>query len=59
MAAANKPAYAGLINVAVEYGKKKGGSLENQVDAAMDRLVRATPSPDLVSVLTDFSWWHP
>ena len=40
MAAANKSGYARLINVAVEYGKKKGGSLEDQTNAAIDRLVR-------------------
>lgn len=39
LAAANKPEYAGLINVAVEYGKRKGGSLEDQANAALDRLV--------------------
>lgn len=39
LAAANKPAYARLIEVAVQYGKSKGGSLENQASAAMDRLL--------------------
>ncbi|KAI6139371.1 hypothetical protein BKA82DRAFT_141276 [Pisolithus tinctorius] len=39
LAAANKPAYARLIDVAVQYGKSKGGSLENQTNAAMDRLL--------------------
>lgn len=39
LAAANKPAYARLIEVAVQYGKSKGGSLENQANAAMDRLL--------------------
>ncbi|KAI6151434.1 hypothetical protein EDD17DRAFT_1637022 [Pisolithus thermaeus] len=39
LAAANKPAYARLIEVAVLYGKSKGGSLENQTNAAMDRLL--------------------
>ncbi|KAI6016214.1 hypothetical protein EDC04DRAFT_2946705 [Pisolithus marmoratus] len=39
LAAANKPAYARLIDVAVQYGKGKGGSLENQANAAMDRLL--------------------
>ncbi|KAI6030433.1 hypothetical protein F5J12DRAFT_291998 [Pisolithus orientalis] len=39
LAAANKPAYARLIDVAVQYGKNKGGSLENQTNAAMDRLL--------------------
>jgi len=59
LAAANKPAYARLINAAVAYGKSKGGSVENQVDAAMDRLVRATASPDLDPVPGDFSWAFP
>ncbi|KIM53441.1 hypothetical protein SCLCIDRAFT_1222755 [Scleroderma citrinum Foug A] len=39
LAAANKPAYARLIDAAVAYGKSKGGSVENQVNAAMDRLL--------------------
>lgn len=39
LAAANKPAYARLIELAVQYGKSKGGSLENQANAAMDRLL--------------------
>ncbi|KAG6328999.1 hypothetical protein ID866_10090 [Astraeus odoratus] len=39
LAAANKPAYARLIDVAVKYGKSKGGSLESQANAAMDRLL--------------------
>ncbi|KAI0761862.1 hypothetical protein BC629DRAFT_1544804 [Irpex lacteus] len=37
--AAGKPAYQRLINTAVEYGKKKGGSLDQQVEAATDRLL--------------------
>lgn len=40
LAAANKPGYKRLIDVAVQYGKSKGGSLEQQTGAAMDRLVR-------------------
>ncbi len=39
MAAANKPAYQKLINTAVEYGKSKGGDLETQASAALDRLL--------------------
>lgn len=39
LAAANKPGYARLINSAVEYGKSKGGSLEDQANTALDRLV--------------------
>ena len=43
LAAAGKPAYERLINAAVEFGKAKGGSLDVQVNAAMDRLVSTTP----------------
>ncbi|KAJ6570240.1 hypothetical protein DFH09DRAFT_1154442 [Mycena vulgaris] len=39
LAASNKPGYASLIDNAVKYGKSKGGSLENQVSAANDRLL--------------------
>jgi transaldolase len=39
LAAANKPAYQKLIDVAVKYGKDKGGDIENQVNAAIDRLL--------------------
>jgi len=39
LAAANKPAYARLIDVAIAYGKRKGGSIQQQVDAATDRLL--------------------
>jgi len=39
LAAANKPAYQKLINIAVEYGKSKGGDLESQAGAALDRLL--------------------
>ncbi|KAJ7284697.1 hypothetical protein C8J57DRAFT_1289379 [Mycena rebaudengoi] len=39
LAASNKAGYTRLINVALEYGKSKGGSLENQVNAATDRLL--------------------
>ncbi|KAG6864712.1 sedoheptulose-7-phosphate:D-glyceraldehyde-3- phosphate transaldolase [Blastosporella zonata] len=39
LAAAGKQAYAKLIDVAVEYAKKQGGSLEAQVEAATDRLL--------------------
>ncbi|KAJ3479372.1 hypothetical protein NLI96_g9109 [Meripilus lineatus] len=37
--AANKPAYQRLINAAVAYGKSKGGSIDQQANAAMDRLL--------------------
>lgn len=39
LAAANKAAYGHLIDAAVSYGKSKGGDLENQANAAMDRLL--------------------
>ncbi|KAI0635210.1 transaldolase [Trametes polyzona] len=39
LAAANKPAYKRLIDAAIEYGKSKGGSVEEQTNAAMDRLL--------------------
>jgi len=37
--AANKPAYSRLIDVAIAYGKQKGGTIQQQVDAATDRLL--------------------
>ncbi|EKM53277.1 uncharacterized protein PHACADRAFT_259510 [Phanerochaete carnosa HHB-10118-sp] len=37
--AANKEAYQRLIDNAVKFGKQKGGDLENQANAAMDRLL--------------------
>jgi len=40
LAAAKKPEYAALIDKAVEYGKKNGGSsIDDQVDAALDNLL--------------------
>jgi transaldolase len=39
LAAAKKPEYAKLIDVAVEYGKKHGSTIDEQVDAALDRLL--------------------
>jgi transaldolase len=39
LAAANKPGYARLIAAAVKYGKEKGGSVEDQTSAAIDRLL--------------------
>ena len=39
LAAAKKPEYAKLIDVAVEYGKKHSGSIEEKTDAALDRLL--------------------
>ncbi|PVF96597.1 transaldolase [Serendipita vermifera] len=37
--AANKPQYQRLINTAVEYGKSKGGDIDSQASAALDRLL--------------------
>lgn len=39
LAASKKPEYAALIDKAVEYGKKKGGSIDDQVDATLDNLL--------------------
>ncbi|KAG5641905.1 hypothetical protein DXG03_003992 [Asterophora parasitica] len=39
LAAAGKPGYAKLIDVAVQYGKSKGGDLESQTNHAVDRLL--------------------
>jgi len=39
LAAANKPQYKPLIDRAIKYGKSQGGDLENQANAALDRLL--------------------
>jgi transaldolase len=39
LAAANKPAYQKLIDVALEYGKSRGGTIDAQASAALDRLL--------------------
>lgn len=39
LAAAKLPQYAKLIDTAVEYGKKQGGDVDAQADAALDRLL--------------------
>jgi len=39
LAASKKPEYAKLIDAAVKYGKQKGGSIDEQVDASLDRLL--------------------
>jgi len=39
LAASKKPEYAKLMDVAVEYGKKKGKDIDEQVDATLDRLL--------------------
>lgn len=39
LAATQKPGYAKLIDVAVAYGKSQGGSIDEQIDATLDRLL--------------------
>ncbi|KAE8372857.1 hypothetical protein BDV26DRAFT_273271 [Aspergillus bertholletiae] len=39
LAASKKPEYAALIDAAVEYGKKHGSNVDEQVDATLDRLL--------------------
>jgi len=39
LAAANKAGYSRLIDTAVQYGKSKGGSVDEQTNAANDRLL--------------------
>jgi transaldolase len=39
LSAAGKPGYARLIDAAVEYGKKKGKTINEQAEAATDRLL--------------------
>jgi len=39
LAAVKKPEYARLIDVAVEYAKKKGGDVDTQVENTIDRLL--------------------
>ncbi|KAJ3274194.1 Transaldolase, partial [Borealophlyctis nickersoniae] len=39
LAATQKPQYAHLIESAIEYGKKKGGSIEDQLSWAIDKLL--------------------
>ncbi|EJD50133.1 transaldolase [Auricularia subglabra TFB-10046 SS5] len=39
LAAANKDAYQGLIKVALDYGKSKGKTVDEQANAALDRLL--------------------
>ncbi|KAL5504929.1 hypothetical protein ACEPAH_7592 [Sanghuangporus vaninii] len=39
LAAANKPGYSRLIDAAVKAAKQKGGDLDSQVEAALDRLL--------------------
>ncbi|KAF3919729.1 Transaldolase [Dactylellina cionopaga] len=41
LAAAKKAEYAGLIDTAIEYGKSKGKSIDEQVEASLDRLLVA------------------
>jgi len=39
LAAVNKPAYSKLVDTAVQYGKSKGGDIDTQTNAAVDRLL--------------------
>jgi transaldolase len=39
LAASKKPEYAHLMDAAIKYGKEHGGSVDDQVDAALDRLL--------------------
>jgi len=39
LAASKKAEYGRLVEVAVKYGKEHGGSIDDQVDAALDRLL--------------------
>ena len=39
LAASKKPEYAKLVDAALAYGKEKGGSLDEQVDNTLDRLL--------------------
>ncbi len=39
LAASKKPEYAKLMDVAIEYGKEHGKNIDEQVDAALDRLL--------------------
>lgn len=41
LAASKKPEYAPLVDVALDYGKKEGKTLDEQVDATLDRLLVA------------------
>jgi transaldolase len=57
LAATGKPGYARLIDAAVEYGKKKGKTIDEQTEAATDRLVsdNATAQKNLLKE-SSFSW---
>ncbi|KAG6828371.1 hypothetical protein H0H92_008213 [Tricholoma furcatifolium] len=39
LSAAGKPAYAKLVDTAIQYGRAKGGDLDAQANAALDRLL--------------------
>ena len=55
MAAAGIPKYGRLIDVAVEYGKSKGGSVEEQTNHATDRLVRFFKP--IIKLMGDLDWF--
>lgn len=44
LAAVKKPNYAKLVDEACAYGKSKGGSIDEQIEHTMNRLVREPAS---------------
>ena len=55
LAASNKSQYQRLIDAAIESGKKKGGSIDEQTNAAMDRLVSILVYTCFLSLSPTFS----
>lgn len=45
LAAVKKPNYSKLVDEAVKYGKSKGGSIDDQVEHTMNRLVSIPNNP--------------
>jgi len=59
LAAVGKPGYSRLIDVAIKFGKSKGGSVDDQTNAAVDRLVSGILSreaPSLIVFLAGGIW---
>lgn len=59
LAAVGKPGYSRLVDAAVEFGKSKGGSVQDQTNAASDRLVSGILSrgvPSLIAFLVGGIW---
>ena len=52
MAAVGKPGYSRLVDAAVKFGKSKGGSVQDQTNAASDRLVSGILSREAPSLIT-------